>query len=73
MFSTSVVTAVGHVGSTHREPIINVSNFDGDRCRTLPPTLSGGPPSMSPTSVVTAVRTYRQHKNAAFLQKYHVS
>jgi hypothetical protein len=37
-----------------RGPTIDVSNFGGGRCRTYRQHPLGGPPSMSPTSVVVA-------------------
>jgi hypothetical protein len=47
-----VVIAAGHAGSTPYGPAINVFNFSGGRSRIYRQHPSGGPPSMSPTSVV---------------------
>jgi hypothetical protein len=46
---------------TSRGPAIDVFNFSGGRCRTLPRSTPRGPPSTTSTSVVAAVGPCRQH------------
>jgi hypothetical protein len=49
-----VVAVTGDTDSTPRGPAIDVFNFGGSRCQTLPATPPKGPPSTSSTSEVAA-------------------
>jgi hypothetical protein len=51
--------------STPRGPAIDIFNFGGGRCRTLPLAPPRGPPSTFSTSVVTAAGPCHQHPQGA--------